>query len=43
MEDWLNAFDEGNPKYSEENLTQRHFVHPKSHMHRTEIEAGPPQ
>jgi hypothetical protein len=26
-----------------ENLPQRHFVHHKSHMSRTEFEYGPPQ
>jgi hypothetical protein len=33
----------GKPKYSEKNLSQYHFVHHKSHMDRTGIEAGPPR
>jgi hypothetical protein len=32
MEHRWNEIYRGKPKYSEENLSQRHFVHHKSHM-----------
>jgi hypothetical protein len=41
MEHRWNEVDRGKPKYSEQNLSQRHFVHHKSHMDLPGIEPGP--
>jgi hypothetical protein len=43
MKQRWNETDRGNPKYSEKNLSQCHFVDHKSHMDRPGIEPGPPQ
>jgi hypothetical protein len=39
----LKETERGKPKYSEKNLSQRHFVYHKSHMNRPGIETGPPR
>ena len=38
-----NGADSVQPKYSEENLNHRHFVHPKSNVDWPGIEPDPPQ
>jgi hypothetical protein len=38
MEHRWNESDRENPKYSEKNLSQCHFVYHKSHMDESEIE-----
>jgi hypothetical protein len=38
---WVNDNGTGNPKYSEKNLFQCHFVHYKLHMDWPAIESGP--
>jgi hypothetical protein len=43
MEQWWSEIDRGRPKYSEENLSQCHFVHQKSHMDSAGIETVSPR
>jgi hypothetical protein len=43
MERWWTDTETGNPKYSERNLSQRHYVHHKSHMDWPGIEQMPPR
>jgi hypothetical protein len=43
LEQWWNEIDRGRLKYSQENLSQRHCVHHKSHVGSPGTESGPPR